>query len=95
MLLSLGKHSNVDTGRILFLKSYINYTEFNFLDNMSVISAYSLKKYEYILEKYNFKRVHRSYIVNMDYVILVSGSEIHLSNGSIVPVSRRRRRMLH
>lgn len=93
MLLSIGKNSNVDTGRILFLKSYINYTEFNFLNNKSVISAYTLKKYECLLENYNFKRVHRSYIVNMDYVILVTGSEIHLSNGSIVPLSRRKRRM--
>lgn len=91
MLLNIGKKSDVDTGRILFLRSYINYTEFNFLNKKSVMCSKTLKKYECLLENQNFKRVHRSYLVNMDYVILESDSEVHLSNGIVVPVSRRRR----
>ena len=36
-----------------------------------------------------FYRCHRSYIVNMDYIVRFDRMDLHLANGEIVPVSKR------
>lgn len=53
MLTNFGRKSDVDIGPILFLKSYINYTEFNFLNKKSVICSKTLKKYACLLKNQN------------------------------------------
>ena len=37
-----------------------------------------------------FFRCHRSYIVNMDYIVWFDRMDLHLSNGEIIPVSKRK-----
>jgi two-component system, LytTR family, response regulator len=91
MLINLDTKSQIDTSLILFLKSHINYTEFKMLNSKSKICSYTLKKYEHLLQNHNFRRVHRTYMVNMEHVVAVTPAEVTLSNGTVVPVSRRRR----
>lgn len=91
MLINLDTKSQIDSSQILFLKSHVNYTEFNILNSKSKICSYTLKKYENLLQNHNFKRIHRTYIVNMEHVVAVTTAEVTLSNGTVVPISRRRR----
>ncbi|MCP9755710.1 LytTR family transcriptional regulator [Lacihabitans sp. CCS-44] len=91
MLINLDTKSQIDTSLILFLKSHVNYTEFNMLNSKSKICSYTLKKYEHLLQNHNFRRVHRTYMVNMEHVVAIYPAEVLLSNGTVVPVSRRRR----
>ncbi|MDP1814094.1 MAG: LytTR family DNA-binding domain-containing protein [Leadbetterella sp.] len=91
MIINLDTKLKIDTSLILFLKSHINYTEINILNSKSFICSYTLKKYENLLQEHNFKRVHRTYMVNMEHVVAISTAEVLLSNGTIVPISRRRK----
>ncbi len=57
----------INTDEILFLKADNNTTDFHTLDK-TVISAYkTLKTFENILPD-NFLRIHKSYIINKDFV---------------------------
>ncbi|MCF8326556.1 MAG: LytTR family transcriptional regulator [Leadbetterella sp.] len=91
MILNLDTKLTIDTSQILFLKSHINYTEINILNSRSFMCSYPLKKYENLLHDHNFKRIHRTYMVNMEHVVSKSPAEVLLSNGSVVPISRRRK----
>jgi two-component system, LytTR family, response regulator len=62
-----------------------------FLTNQS---SYLLKKnigtIEKALEQYTFSRVHHSYLVNTQYISkFLSGKDLLLKNGAVIPVSRR------
>ena len=39
----------------------------------------------------NFYRCHRSFIVNLDYVDYVEGSDIRMKNGERIPLPKKRR----
>ena len=45
-------------------------------------------EYEKAYESYGFVRIHRGYLVNLAYVTRLREREVHLSDGSILPVSR-------
>lgn len=55
------------------------------------ISCYSpLKNFESDYAKYGFVRIHKSYIVNADRISsVVSGRELMLDNGVVLPVGRK------
>lgn len=66
-LKSYKDYQYINTDQILFLKADNNTTNFHFSDG-SIISAYkTLKIFENALPS-NFLRIHKSYIVNKDYV---------------------------
>lgn len=61
----------IPTNEILFLKADNNTTDFH-LNDGNLITAYkTLKTFESILPD-NFLRIHKSYIINMDYVTRVN-----------------------
>ena len=43
------------------------------------------------LNEDNFWRIHKSYIVNISYISEFRVEEVCLTNGEVLPVSRRRR----
>lgn len=45
-----------------------------------------------LLEKEEFYRVHRSYLINLRYVAFMDGNTVQLVNGDTVPVSRLRKK---
>lgn len=91
MIINIGSKFKIESNLILFLKSHINYTEFNLLESKNIMSSTTIKKFEGLLQNQNFKRVHRSYIVNMEHVVYMSQNEIFLSNGYVLPIARRRK----
>ncbi|MGR3811273.1 LytR/AlgR family response regulator transcription factor [Jiulongibacter sp. NS-SX5] len=82
---------------IIYLKADYNYTFLQFKNNDSFTSSYTLKTFQKALEdNENFKRIHRSCVVNMSYVRKVSNDETQLilRNGEKLSISRRQKRSI-
>lgn len=56
-----------------------------------IFSDKSLSVWEQELDKKYFVRIHKSYIVNLRYVVKV-GSTVVLKDGTSVPLARRRKK---
>ncbi|MRS63662.1 LytR/AlgR family response regulator transcription factor [Larkinella terrae] len=83
------------TSDLVCLQGDGNYTWLHWRNRPSIIMPKTLKQLTGILPIAGFVRVHRNSIVNCQYVAslekLKSGSgAIHLLNGMVLPVSRRR-----
>ncbi len=70
-----------------------NYTHFYFINHKPLIVSKTLKDFEDVLADHGFMRVHKSYLVNMQYVVrLDKEGLLWLSDGSTAIVSRRKRK---
>ncbi len=84
----------IDVKAIIRLEAEQNYTKFT-LDNDSknILASVNLGKYEEQFESYkDFKRVHRSHLVNLGYVerfVKSDGGYLVMKNGEMIPVSRK------
>ena len=70
------------------------YTNFHFLDGRKLMVSKTLKENEEALAQYNFIRPHKSHLVNVKYIksfIRHEGGYIIMTDGSKVPVSRRKK----
>jgi two-component system, LytTR family, response regulator len=81
---------------IIRLEANQNYTEFTISENQKkVLTSVNLGKYEEQFELYDdFKRVHRSHLVNFNFVeklIKSDGGYLLMKNGDKIPVSRKYR----
>lgn len=75
-----------------------SYTRFHFVKGQaSQLVSKNIKQYEELLEEYQFRRVHRSHLVNPNHVTRIIRGKIPslvMSDGRHVDVSRRRRAIL-
>jgi two-component system, LytTR family, response regulator len=79
---------------IVFLEAQTGYTKFFLTEGKSILVSKTMKEYEDILLPYGFIRTHHSYMVNSNYIIRfdkADGGSIITEDGSIVPVSQRKR----
>ena len=53
---------------ITYLEAAVNYTIFHLNDGKKVVSSFTLKKYEEDIRLTGFLRVHKSYLLNPEYV---------------------------
>ncbi|MBN1338408.1 MAG: response regulator transcription factor [Bacteroidales bacterium] len=84
----------VATDDILRCESDNYYTVFYFTNGKKLMVSKTLKENEELLSEHNFVRPHKSHLVNLKYVRGMSktdGASILMSDGSEVPVSRRKR----
>ena len=81
-------HSN----QILYCKAESNYCSIKKIDGGLKMATKTLKHVEEILPETSFKRVHKSYVINLNYVVRYNkaNKEIELTNGEKVPVSFRK-----
>lgn len=82
---------------IVYCESSGSYTSIQLLNGQKILVSYSLKEYEDLLKDSGFFRVHKSYLVNMKYIIRFDkqeGGYVVLENESKVPVASRRRDQL-
>lgn len=79
---------------ILYLEAYGRYTTFYLKNEKKVTSTKNMCEYEDVLKDSNFFRVHKSYIINLNFL-----KKIHKSNGNYIelfnsntkiPIARRR-----
>ncbi len=76
--------------QITHLVAQKNYSIVYFADGSQKVLAYNLKRLEdYLSSNFNFKRVHKSYIVNTNYIENISedGDRLKLINKTVIPIS--------
>lgn len=79
---------------ILYCEAERSYTVFHLAQGRSVTVARPLSDYETLLEGTNFLRVHKSFLVNLQYVQEYQrgeGGMLVMCNGDEIEVSRRRK----
>jgi two-component system LytT family response regulator len=71
-----------------------NYTKFFFSNFHSITTSKTIKEYEEILIPHKFIRVHKSHLVNAEFVSGYSSqsNNIILKDGTMIEVSRRRKK---
>ncbi|MEE9363061.1 MAG: LytTR family DNA-binding domain-containing protein [Cellulophaga sp.] len=81
---------------IIYCKADDNYTEI-YLENKRIVVSKTLKYFEEALSNFNFSRIHKSYLVNVNEVVKYKkgkGGSVVVSNGKELLVSASRKREL-
>jgi DNA-binding LytR/AlgR family response regulator len=77
---------NTNIEEILFLKAEIDYVNV-VTQELEVLVLDSLQNWSEKLSGFNFKRIHRSYIVNLDLIEKVSGNHVFIC-GKQLPIGK-------
>lgn len=84
----------IETDQILRCESDNYYTNFFLTDGKQILISKTLKENEEMLGGHNFIRPHKSHLVNVKYIkgyLRSDGGYIEMTDGSKIPVSRRKR----
>jgi two-component system, LytTR family, response regulator len=87
----------VDIDNIIRCESEDYYTKFFLKEGKVIMVSKTLKENEELLAEYNFIRPHKSHLINLKYVksfLRIDGGSIVMTDGSNVPVSRRKREQI-
>lgn len=82
---------------LIYCESDHVYTRFHLADGRKILVSKLLKEYEEMLSAHGFMRVHRSYLINMSYVVCfekMEGGYVVLKNDDRIPVASRKREQL-
>tara|TARA_R100000935_G_C2817592_1_gene158060 strand:+ start:731 stop:1483 length:753 start_codon:yes stop_codon:yes gene_type:complete len=81
-------HSN----QILYCKAESNYCCIKKIDGITKTVTKTLKYVEEVLPESTFKRIHKTYIINLNYLVRYNkaNKEVELTNGEKLPVSFRK-----
>ncbi len=86
----------VSVDEIVRLEGCGNYTNFYLKDGTKMLVSRTLKEYETLLDGQAFVRVHKSCIVNLEFVrkfVVKKEGELELIDGQQIKISRRRAQM--
>ena len=78
------------------LEGHDNYTVIHFQNGEKVTSSKTLKLFEDLLAQKHFFRVHKKYVINLNYIQrYMKGDNAHIimEDGEVIEISRRRRPM--
>ena len=84
----------VKVSDIIYCESNGPYTWFFLKHPNKIITSKHLKEYEELLGAYNFFRIHKSYLVNLQEIqkyIRGEGGQLIMSNGAALTVSKQRK----
>ncbi|NJW51383.1 LytR/AlgR family response regulator transcription factor [Salinimicrobium oceani] len=81
-------HSN----QILYCKAESNYCSIKRIDGYTKMATKTLKYVEEVLPENSFLRIHKTYVINLNYVVRYhkANKEVELTNGEKLPVSFRK-----
>lgn len=83
-----------DFNEIIYCKAEGNYTRIYF-ENTSILVTKVLKHFESCLPSGAFFRIHKSYLVNINFISCFKAFKLVLIKGDIeIPIARRRRSRL-
>jgi two-component system LytT family response regulator len=91
---SLDEMHFVHIHEIVRLQSDDNYTIFHLKGGSKIVASKTIKSFEGMFIPFNFFRVHRSHIINLNYIQkFIKGDAAHLimDDGAKIEVSRRRK----
>lgn len=84
----------IETNDILYCQSQNNYTFLYLKNARKLILSKTLKEFEKLLEKYFFIRVHKSYLINPNYMKKYyrnDGGYIVMQDEKTIPVSKNKK----
>lgn len=84
----------VNLDEIIYCESEDNYTQFFLTNGKKIMVSKTIKHFEELLDEGKFFRVHRSNIINLEYIdryVKGEGGYVVMKQGPRVPVSRRRK----
>ncbi|MCA0153216.1 LytR/AlgR family response regulator transcription factor [Winogradskyella vincentii] len=81
------EHIRIIPEEIIYIMADSDYTEIHF-NNKKIVSAEPLRHWENQLSNSMFYRIHKSFIINTNKIIKISGNEVFLQNDIIVPIGR-------
>lgn len=92
----------IDEDNVVFFTNEIYYIEKEksskqflvYLEDKCVVEKGVLSAIENQLLEQHFMRTHRSYLVNMKHIRRIQKNDLVLSNGNLVPISRRKEKEL-
>ena len=92
----------IDDDNVVFFTNEIYYIEKEksskqflvYLEDKCVVAKGVLSAIENQLLEQHFMRTHRSYLVNMKHIRRIQKNDLVLSNGNLVPISRRKEKEL-
>ena len=84
----------VKLSEIIACKGEGSYTTFCIDNEPELTVSTNLKKFDELLSKSGFFRIHQSYLINMNHIKKVTnkdGGFVELTNGNEIPIARRRK----
>ncbi|MFK7899960.1 MAG: LytR/AlgR family response regulator transcription factor [Cyclobacteriaceae bacterium] len=94
MLPTLEGFEVVKPEEILYCEADNNFTKFHLVSNRQLLICRTLKYFEEILSNHQFVRVHRSHMINLDYVVRYTkgkGGYVTLENGAELEVAPKKK----
>jgi two-component system LytT family response regulator len=85
----------VDISSILYCEAADNFTKFYFENNQSLLICRTLKYFEDVLNAHRFLRIHRSYLINPDFVLRYTkgkGGYVTMKNNQELEISPTRKK---
>lgn len=82
---------------IIRLESSSNYTTFFLNNEKNLLASKTLKEFDNMLEGYSFLRIHKSHLVNVNFLkkyVQTDGGYLVLEDGSRIPVANRKKDQL-
>lgn len=82
---------------IVRLESSSNYTTFFLNGQKNLLASKTLKEFDMMLEGYSFLRIHKSHLVNVNFLkkyVQTDGGYLILEDGSRIPVANRKKEQL-
>lgn len=79
---------------IIRIEAERSYCKIFLSDKKEILSSKNMHHYELMLSDQNFVKIHRSHIINLNYVDTVlksNGGFVKLNNGDEIPISRRKK----
>jgi two-component system LytT family response regulator len=79
---------------IIYLEAQKYYTKINLLDGTSIIASKTLKSFDELLPSELFFRIHKSYLINMNFVkrfYKIDDFLVELTSGEKLPLSYRKK----
>lgn len=98
VLQTLNKTYIIKVQDILRCESSNNYTQFSLKNGEKILVSKPIKTYEDLLCNLNFFRVHKSHLVNLNYVkgvLKKDGGFLELMNKEVIPISSRKKEKLN
>lgn len=87
----------IETNEILYCQSQNNYTLLFTVDNRKLVLSKTLKDFEKLLDKYFFIRIHKSFLINPNYMKKYyrnDGGYIVMQDGKSIPVSNSKKDLI-
>jgi hypothetical protein len=90
--LIIGIRTKLYSNEILFFEGEVNYARIHFKSGKQRVIARTLLYIQNKINTENFIRINRKYLVNRKFIVEVGEDFVVLSDKTVLPISRRRKR---